>query len=356
MSSPGSSVADLISMAPHLPWALALLCWTMVVALRLRHRGDRRVVLSGVLAVAGLQLIYPQLALLAVVSIGGWALLRHQRRAIWFAVASALVQLPYLGYLLWVWKTNPDASLVVRTALDVGDLFGFLVLSHLVASGLIVIAAWSRRLRGDLLLPALWIAGMTVFMFVPGFSGTLGRSFMASSVPFGLCAAPGMLVVLRWLRALQWRRRVLAITLAASSFYGIFSLAQPYWIAAFRLDARAEYESRGEAALLARLAPQVSAHDVVLTTYLDGIFVPAQTDARAFNGHPEMTINARRKSDEALAFFTTWGAARRAKFLQVNGIDYVLTTDADFAARLATDPVLQMIDLEDTAALFRVRP
>jgi hypothetical protein len=356
MSSPGSSVADLISMAPHLPWALALLCWTMVVALRLRHRGDRRVVLSGVLAVAGLQLIYPQLALLAVVSIGGWALLRHQRRAIWFAVASALVQLPYLGYLLWVWKTNPDALLVVRMALDVGDLFGFVVLSHLVASGLIVIAAWSRRLRGDLLLPALWIAGMTVFMFVPGISGTLGRSFMASSVPFGLCAAPGLLVVLRRLRALQWRRRVLAITLAASSFYGIFSLAQPYWIAAFRLDARAEYESRGEAALLARLAPQVSAHDVVLTTYLDGIFVPAQTDARAFNGHPEMTIDARRKSDEALAFFTTWGAVRRAKFLQVNGIDYVLTTDAGFAARLATDPGLQMIDLEDTAALFRVRP
>src|SRR5437660_10195769 len=41
MSSPGSSVADLISMAPHLPWALALMCWAMVVALRLRRAGDR---------------------------------------------------------------------------------------------------------------------------------------------------------------------------------------------------------------------------------------------------------------------------------------------------------------------------
>src|ERR1700681_1985632 len=66
MSSPGSSVADLISMAPHLPWALALLCWTMVVALRLRHRGDRLLVASGLLSILGLQLIYPQLALLAV--------------------------------------------------------------------------------------------------------------------------------------------------------------------------------------------------------------------------------------------------------------------------------------------------
>lgn len=356
MSSPGSSVADLISMAPHLPWALALLCWTMVVALRLRHRGDRLLVASGLLSILGLQLIYPQLALLAVAAIGGWAVVRHQHRAIWLAVASALLQLPYLGYLLWIWQTTPDALRVVRPALDVGDPFGFLVLSHLVASGLIVAAAASRRLRGDLLLPALWIAGMTLFMFTPGISGTLGRSFMASSVPFGLCAAPGVLVVLRRLRAVRWRRRVLALTLAASSFYGIFSLAQPYWIAAMRLDPHAEYESRAEAALLARLAPHVSAHDVVLTTYLDGIFVPAQTDARAFNGHPEMTIDARRKSDEALAFFGSWGAAQRANFLKANGIDYVLTTDAAFAARLAPDPALELIDLEDTAALFRVRP
>ena len=356
MSSPGSSVADLVSMAPHLPWALALFCWTMVVGLRLRHRHDQRLVASGVLAVIGLQLIYPQLALLALVTIAGWALLRHQPRAIAFVVPAALVQLPYLGYLLWVWATTPDALRVVRTSLDIGDPFGFLVLSHLVASGLIIIALASRRLRGDLVLPALWIVGMTVFMFVPGLSGTLGRSFMASSVPFGLCAAPGLLVVLRRLPDVGWRRRVLGLTLAASSLYGIVSLAQPYSIAAFRLDPFAEYESRSEAALLARLAPHVSARDVVLTTYLDGIFVPAQTDARAFNGHPEMTIDAHRKSDDALAFFTSWGTAQRAKFLHANGIDYVLTTDAAFAARLAPDATLEMIDLEDTAALFRVRP
>src|SRR5256885_15423988 len=60
MSSPGSSVADLVSMAPHLPWALALFCWTMVVALRLRHRRDQGLVVSGVLAVVGLQLIFSQ--------------------------------------------------------------------------------------------------------------------------------------------------------------------------------------------------------------------------------------------------------------------------------------------------------
>ncbi len=356
MTSPGSSVADLISMAPHLPWALALMCWTMVVALRLRRGGSRALVASGLLAVLGLQLIYPQLALLTAAVVGGWVLLRRHRRALRFTAAMALIQLPYLGYLLWVWETSPNTLRVIRSSLEVGDLFGFLVLSHLVASGLILVALFGRRLRGDLLLPAFWIAGMTLFMFAPGISGTLGRSFMASSVPFGLCAAPGLLVALRRLRAVRFRRRVLIITLAASSFYGIFSLAQPYWIAAFRLDPHAEYESQGEAALLARLAPFVSARDVVLTTYLDGIFVPAQTNARAFDGHPEMTIDARRKSDEALAFFSSWGAARRAAFLQANGIDYVLTTDPAFAARIAADPALQMIGIEDTAALFKVRP
>src|SRR3989442_10765163 len=320
MSSPGSSVADLVSMAPHLPWALALFCWTMVVALRLRHRRDQRLVASGMFAVVGLQLIYPQLALLALLTIAGWALLRHQPRAIAFVVPAALVQLPYLAYLLWVWVTTPDALRVVRTSLDVGDPFGFLVLSHLISSGLIIIALASRRLRRDLLLPALSIVGVTVLMVIPGVSGTLGRSFMASSVLFGLCAAPGLLVVLRRLHDVRWRRRVLALTLGASSLYGIVSLAQPYSIAAFRLDPFAEYESRAEAALLARLAPHVSAGDVVLTTYLDGIFVPAQTDARAFNGHPEITIDAPPKSDEALAFFSTSSAAPRATFLHPNRI------------------------------------
>jgi hypothetical protein len=354
MSSPGSSVADLISMAPHLPWALALMCWAMVVALRLRHRPVAWLPASGVLAVVGLQLIYPQLALLTVAAIGGWSLLRRHRRAFWFAAASALVQLPYLAYLFWVWQTAPAALRVIRPALEVGDPFGFLVLSHLVASSLIVVALWRGRLRGDLLLPALWIGGMTVFMFAPGISGTLGRSFMASSVPFGLCATPGLLALLRLLRRRPWRRRVLTLTLAASSLFGLFSMAQPYWIAAFRLDPYAEYESVDEAVLLNRLAPFVSRRDIVLTTYLDGIFVPAQTDARAFGGHPDMTIDAARKSADVLAFFTSWSAAQRAEFVRINDIDYVLTTSATFRDRLGDDAPLQLLDSQGSAALFKV--
>lgn len=354
MTSPGTSVADLISMAPHLPWALALMCWVMVVALRMRRRAERWLPASGLLAVIGLQLIYPQLALLTVAAIGSWSLIRRHRRAFWLAIVSSLIQLPYLGYLAWVWRTSPAALGVIRPALDVGDPFGFLVLSHLVASSLIVVALWRRRLRGDLLLPALWIAGMTLFMFAPGISGALGRSFMASSVPFGLCAAPGLLALLRLVRRRRWRRRVLLVTLAASSLFGLFSLAQPYWIAAFRLDPYAEYESADEATLLNRLAPQVSRRDIVLTTYLDGIFVPAQTDARAFDGHPDMTIDAARKSAEVLAFFDSWSAAERAEFLRVSNIGYVLTTSAHFRDRLSHDPPLRLIDSQGSAALFEV--
>jgi len=146
------------------------------------------------------------------------------------------------------------------------------------------------------------------------------------------------------------------LTLAASSFVGVFSLAQPYWIAAFRLDPRAEYESRAEAALLARMAARVSAHDVVLSTYLDGIFVPAQSDAHAFDGHPEMTIDAGHKADEALAFFTRLSPAERARFLRANRIDYVLATDARFVDRLRGDARLRLIDREGGAALFTVQP
>jgi hypothetical protein len=354
--SPGSSVADLIAMAPHLPWAMALMCWAMVVALRLRRRLVVSELISGLAAVVGLQLIYPQLALLLVMVVAGWALACRHRRPMGLAVSAALLQAPYLAYLLWLSHSAPQALAVIRPSLDVGDPFGFVVLSHLTATVLILIALWRRRLRGDLLLPALWIVGMTLFMFVPVVSGSLGRSFMASSIPFGLCATPGLLSLLRMLPARPWRRRILAATLAASSFYGLYSLAQPYWIAAFRLDPRAEYESRAEAILLQRLAPKVTAHDVVLTRYVDGIFVPAETDAHAFSGHPEMTIDAGHKSDQANAFFGRWDDATRAAFLQANGIDYVLATDPESVAGLEADPRLRLVDREADAALFAVQP
>jgi hypothetical protein len=195
---------------------------------------------------------------------------------------------------------------------------------------------------------------MTVFMFMPGISSTLGRSFMASSVPFGLCAAPGLVALLRLVRPRPWRRRALLLALAASSLFGLFSLAQPYWIAAFRLDPYAEYESVDEATLLHRLAPHVTRRDIVLTTYLDGLFVPAQTDARAFDGHPDMTIDAARKSAEALAFFTNSSAAGRAEFLRLNNIHYVLTTSAVFRDRLGDDAPLRLIDSQGSATLYEV--
>jgi len=309
---------------------------------------------AGLALTLGLQLIYPQLALLAVAVIGGWSALRKVRPALWFAVAAATVQAPYLLYLLWVMRQHPEALAVVRPTLEVGDPFGFLVLSHLIATALIMVALFSRRLRGDLLLPALWIMGMTVFMFTPGIRGTLGRSFMASSIPFGLCAVPGLLLVLSRLQTRRWRRRVLTATLAASSLYGLFSLAQPLWIASFRLDPRAEYERADEASLLARLAPHVTDRTVVLTTYLDGLFVPAQTDARVYAGHPEMTIDARRKATEAVEFFRVWPAGRRDAFLSANGIDYVLAPDPASSGRLTDDPMLQLVDRQGSAAIYKV--
>ncbi len=356
MLSPGSSVADLIAMAPHLPLALALMCAVFISGLRLRRPAPWLAMVPGLLAVVGLQLVYPQLALLAGLVLAGWAVSRRLRRPLVFAAVSLLVQVPYDLYLLAVLRHDPLALAAVRSSLEVGDLIGFLVLSHLVTTALIVVALLTRRLRGDALLPALWIVGMTAFMFTPGLSATLGRSFMASSIPFALCAVPGLLVVLRRVRERRWRRRALSMTVAVAGLYGIFSLAQPLWIAAFRLDPLAEYESRDEARLLDRLAPRVSSRDLVLTTYVEGLFVPAQTAARVYAGHPDMTLDAARKSTEAVDYFTLWPADRRDAFLRSAGVDYVLTTDPLVASRIGADPMLRLADREGRASLFEVRP
>ncbi|MEO6796910.1 MAG: hypothetical protein ABI401_15130 [Candidatus Dormibacter sp.] len=354
--SPGSSVADLVAMAPHLPTAMALMCAVLVAGLRLRRGTSWPAVGGGLIAILALQLIYPQLALLAGAMLAAWAGLRRLPGPFAFALAAALIQLPYDLYLVSTMRSHPLALAAVRTALDVGDPLGFLVVSHLTTTILIVVGFVTRRLHGDLILPALWILGMTAFMFTPGIDALLGRSFMASSIPFALCAVPGLLALLRRLRTRPWRRRALAATVALAGFYGLFSLAQPVWIAAQRLDAHAEYENRDESRLLARLAPRLSARDLVLTTYFDGLFVPAQTNARVYDGHPDMTIDAARKSTEALAFFTSWPVERRDRFLRANGIDYVLSTSLQNTARLESDPGLRVIDREGAAVLFQAIP
>ena len=355
MLSPGSSVADLIAMAPHLPLAMALMCTVLIAGLRMRRDPSWQLFVAGLAAVLGLQLIYPQLALLAGLVLVLWAGGRRLRRGLAFGAASLLIQAPYDLYLLQVMRQQPLALAAVRSSLVVGDPLGFLVLSHLVACFLIVVALITRRLRGDLILPGIWILGMTAFMFTPGISSTLGRVFMASSIPFGLCAVPGLLSLARRLRTRAWQRRMTSATIAIAAFYGVFSLAQPFWIAAFRLDPRAEYENRGEAVLLERLSPHVSFRDLVLTTYLEGLFTPAQTSARAYAGHPDMTIDAARKATDALSFFKSWTPEHRDKFLHDTGIDFVLTTDPLSAARLESDPLLRLVDREADASLFEVR-
>ncbi len=354
MKVPGTAVADLVSMAPHLPLAVALMCWAFIGALRgIRYR-RRGPILGCLAALLGLELIYPQLAWLAVLVILAWAAARRQARGVGLALAGGGVLMPYAIYLAAV--SHEEVFRTVRASLEVGDPFGFLVLSHLAASALILVALVKRRIRGDLWLPVFWIIGMTAFMFTPGASNVVGRSFMGSSIPFGIAATAGLVAVLRWLRRSTSRRRALAATLAMSSAFGIFSLAQPLWIAAGRLDAYAEYEPAGEAALLAWLDPRTSRQDIILTTYLDGLFVPAQTHARTYTGHPDQTIDAAQKADAALSFFERWSEDDRDRFLGANGIRYVLTTVPAQAAALAGDTRLRPLRSASGAALFQVVP
>jgi hypothetical protein len=142
--------------------------------------------------------------------------------------------------------------------------------------------------------------------------------------------------------------------LAASSLFGLFSLAQPVWIAAQRLDSNAEYESLGEHELLSWLDPRSDYSQVLLTTYLDGVFVPAQTRARVFTGHPDMTIDAGQKAELANRFFHSWSTAERDAFLKANRIDWVLTTDEGCSRSLIRDPSLSQVRANGDAHLYQV--
>ena len=352
----GTSPGDLLSLAPHLPWAAALLCFLFTAALRYGKAPSGGMLAAALAAQLGLELIYPQLALLAVVVLVGLAVLHRARRLLLLAGAMAVVLAPYVGYLGLVELRSPMAMLQVRFTFDLGDPFGFLVLSHLVATGLIGAAFARRRLPQTLWLPGLWIGAMTVFMFTPGVAPVMGRTFLASSVPFGLMAAGALVVLRRRIDGRAWRRRLVALSLAGSSLFGLYSLAHPYAIAAGRLDAAAEYERTGEARLLAWVAPRTSRQTVILTTYLDGVFVPAQTHARAYVGHPDQTIDVAQKAALAVAFFDSWSAEQREAFLQANHIGYVLAPDAARVHRLRDDPMLLLVQESGGSGLFEVQP
>ena len=356
MSVSGTSAAELLSMAPHLPWAAALLCFLFTAALRYGKAPSGGMLVAALAAQLGLELIYPQLALLAVAVLVGLAIGQRAGRLLMLAGAAAAVLAPYIGYLGLVELRAPVAIRPLRLTFDLGDPFGFLVLSHLVASSLILVAfARRRRLPRALWLPALWIGAMTVCMFTPGISGFMGRTFITSSVPFGLMAAAALTVLRRRIQSRAFRRRLVALSLAGSSLFGLYSLAHPYAIAALRLDAAAEYERTGEARLLAWVAPRTSQQTVILTTYLDGLFVPAETNARVYAGHPDQTIDAQRKARLTLEFFDRWSAADRDTFLRMNGISYVLSPDDLRTARLLQDPLLVLVRRADRSALFEVR-
>lgn len=352
----GTSAGDLLSMAPHLPWAAALLCLVFTAALRYQRAPSARLLLAAVAAQLGLELIYPQVALLAVVVLVAFAVLHRAWPLLALGGAAGAVLAPYVGYLGLVALHSPSAFRPFRFTFDLGDPFGFLVLSHLAASTLILIAFAGRGLPRALWLPALWIGAMTVFMFTPGVSAFLGRTFVASSVPFGLMAAAGLLVLRRRIGSQAWRRRLVALSLAGSSLFGLYSLGHPYAIATGRLDAAAEYERAGEARLLAWVAPRTSFDTIVLTTYLDGLFVPAQTGARAYVGQPDQTIDAQRKAGDALDFFDRWPVDQRDAFLRANHIAYVLTPDPSRTDRLRDDPMLRLVQEAGGSGLFEVRP
>jgi len=350
----GTSAADLVSMAPHLPWASALLCLIFTFALRYRKAPSVRMFGAALAAQLGLGLIYPQLALIAVVVLAGLAVLHRAWPLLALSGAAGAVLAPYAGYLGVVALHTPASLRPLRFTFDLGDPLGFLVLSHLIATVLILVAFARRPLPQALWLPALWIGAMTVFMFTPGIAPWMGRTFLASSVPFGLMAAGALVVLRRRIGGRAGRRRLVALSLAGSSLFGLYSLAHPFAIAAGRLDAAAEYERTGEAQLLAWVAPRTTAETVILTIYLDGLFVPAQTQARVYAGHPDQTIDAERKARLALDFFDRWAAADRHTFLRMNGISYVLSPDDLRTARLLQDPMLVLVRRAGGSALFEV--
>ncbi len=317
----GSTVVDSLNLAPHVPLAEALFVSALLLAAPARMSGAWRWSLLAVVMLA-LITIYPALVVLAVLILASLHGLRRDSRRALMVITTAAPTVPYAAYILVLQRQDPSPLAVIGLHFDVGDPIGFFLLAHTIPVVLLGVACWQwrGRLPEAAYLPVVWIAWCWILLFGP-WSAVLGRAFYAVSVPFALLAPWGLGAVRALLgRRQQLARRLQRLAIVMTCFFAFFTVAQGFWIAAYRLDGQATYVPGDAGSALVYLREHASPRDVVLGSYFSGLFIPAYAGCRTYVGHPDQTLDVRRKDAASRAFYL----APDGNFLAREGIRFVI--------------------------------
>ena len=315
---------------PHFPLSMALMLVVIqnVVwppprtsdTLRPRPYSLGYALLTGLAAVA-LALILP-FALLTVwailVAYLGWFYVTYRRlpwRQIWLTLAVGLCPTPVILYMYWVSISNPViAGWSAQNVTPAPNVLDF-VLGYGLIGILAIIGAWmitrqglprnDDKKRGEWLV-LLWAAVTIVLIYLP--FDLQRRLINGLHIPISILAALGLR---RWLPRMplnvMYRRQVTAALIALSAVGTLFVWILPV-IGARQSPADSPttallYLRYDELSIMRWLRENTRSDDVILASPRLGMFVPGQTGARAFYGHPFETIEARQKQALTEAFF-----------------------------------------------------
>lgn len=285
------------------------------------HQGLKGRVWSGLLwpglAALALGLILPfaLLAVWAVLAVFlGWLYVTERRIPwphLWPAASVVIFSAPVVLYDYWVSTVNPvlagwgaqnvtAAPRVLDLALGYG-LLGLLA----VAGGWLVGRSRSRPERGEWLV-LIWAVTTLVLVYLP--FELQRRLINGLHIPLSILAAIGLR---RWLAGaplrLRYRRLLTTAVVTVGALGTLFVWSVPL-LAVWRESPASGstallFIRRDELAAFTWLDGQAAPDDVVLASPRLGMFVPSQTGARAYYGHPFETIEAAKKRSMAEAFY-----------------------------------------------------
>ncbi|MCB0211437.1 MAG: hypothetical protein KDJ52_19010 [Anaerolineae bacterium] len=305
---------------PHFPLGLMLMLlvlmqvvWPYTQALLLS-----RIVMPTLLAIL-LAIVLPfavVIVWLLLAALIGRTVLIHKGRLLWSHIWPTLGvvggSLPVVGYQYWVTITNPilagwNAQNVTSTPPVMNVILGFGIIGGLALIKIVHIIRQKGRetSEGEWLL-CLWVIISIGLLYVPF---TLQRRFITGlHIPLAILAAIGLR---RWLtqskRSTLFQQRIVLSVVVVGLLETLLVWGLPIlFIKQQTIDSLTTsvlFIQDDEAAAFQWLRDNTKPDDVVLASPRIGMWVPGQTGARAFYGHPFETVAAEDKKAQVEAFY-----------------------------------------------------
>lgn len=305
---------------PHFPLAMALM---LIIFQQVVHNAQSTIHYSRFIFVSlsalALALILP-FALLTVGAVLlvflGWRYATIRRLPwpqIWLTLSLGLFSAPVIVYDYWVSTTNPIMAgwsaqniTAAPPLLDLALGYGLVGLLALVGGWWMVRQSPPKTEAAGEWLVFWWAVTGLILLYLP--FDLQRRLITGLHIPLCILAAIGLQ---RWLATsrlkLSRRRQLVSTVVAVGALGTLFVWSLPL-LAMLQSPDSSEttallFIRPSEAAAFTWLRENTTPNDVVLAPPRLGMFIPGQTGARAFYGHPFETIEAEQKKALVEAFY-----------------------------------------------------